>query len=93
MLAAKEIKSLKIKAHSLKPVVLLGQKGLTPAVLEEIDINLTSHKLMKIKLNQADKASRLALAEEIGTKLQAELIQIVGQVLNSLPTKTRRLAP
>jgi RNA-binding protein len=71
---------LKQKAHHLKPVVLLGAQGLTEAVLAEIDVALTAHELIKIKLSGGDKAQRQNWAEQICQHHQAELIQIIGQI-------------
>lgn len=49
--------SLKAKAHHLKPVILLGAKGLTPAVVEETNVALTAHELIKVKLSGVEKKS------------------------------------
>ena len=70
--------SLKAKAHHLKPVVLLGSKGLTPAVIEETNIALTAHELIKVKINGAEKADRQIIATELSQQLQAELVQLIG---------------
>ncbi len=53
--------SLKAKAHHLKPVILLGAKGLTPAVIEETNNALLIHELIKVKISGAEK--------EIGMRL------------------------
>ena len=37
-------------AITLHPVVAIGQHGLTPAVLHEIDVNLIAHELIKIRV-------------------------------------------
>lgn len=70
--------TLKSKAHHLKPVVLLGAKGLTPAVVDETHLALLSHELIKIKINGAEKADRQAIAAEICNQLKAELVQLIG---------------
>ena len=41
-------RALRAKAHHLRPFVSIGQHGLTPAVLHEIDVNLLAHELIKI---------------------------------------------
>lgn len=74
-------RNLSAKAHALKPVVLLGQHGLTPAVLNEIDHALQAHELIKVKLTGSDRDSKHALAEVIATKTQAEIIHIRGYLL------------
>ena len=70
--------ALKAKAHHLKPVVLLGTKGLTPAVIEETNVALTAHELIKIKINGAEKEDRQLIAEKICAELKAEFIQLIG---------------
>ena len=70
--------ALKAKAHHLKPVVLLGAKGLTPAVISETDVALVAHELIKVKINGAEKEDRQAMAAELCQALQAELVQLIG---------------
>ena len=70
--------SLKAKAHHLKPVVLLGAKGLTPAVIEETNIALISHELIKVKINGAKKEDRQLIATELCAQLKAALVQLIG---------------
>jgi RNA-binding protein len=73
-------KILKAKAHHLKPVILLGTKGLTTAVLDETNIALTTHELIKVKIKGVEKEDKIATAIEICEKLRAELVQIIGNV-------------
>lgn len=73
-------KQLKSKAHTLKPVVIIGQSGLTESVLNEIDIALNVHELIKIKI-RAEKPQRVQFSEEIIAKLDASHIQHIGQII------------
>ena len=73
--------ALRAQAHHLKPVILLGAKGWTPAVQEETDSALTTHELIKIKLTGVEKDDRQALALTISTAVQAEMIQLIGHTL------------
>ncbi len=75
-----QIRELKRLAHPLKPVVMVGQQGLSENVHNEIDIALDVHELIKIKLAGADKAERDRLSREIVTKHNASLIQIIGRM-------------
>ncbi|CDZ75947.1 RNA-binding protein [Legionella massiliensis] len=70
--------ALKARAHHLKPVVLLGAKGLTPAVIEETKVALIAHELIKIKINGAEKEDRRLIAAELCQQLEAELVQLIG---------------
>lgn len=73
-------KQLKAKAHSLKPVIIVGQAGLTESVLQEIEITLDTHELIKIKI-RAEKEQRNQTRDQIIIKTQAELIQTIGQII------------
>ncbi|EHL29336.1 ribosome assembly RNA-binding protein YhbY [Legionella drancourtii] len=70
--------SLKAQAHHLKPVVLLGAKGLTEAVIAETNIALLAHELIKVKINGAEKEDRILMANELCQQLKAELVQLIG---------------
>ncbi|HHF7367578.1 TPA: ribosome assembly RNA-binding protein YhbY [Legionella bozemanae] len=74
-------KSLKAQAHHLKPVVLLGAKGLTEAVIAETDIALLAHELIKVKINGAEKEDRVIMAAELCEQLHAELVQMIGNTV------------
>ena len=71
-------KELRKKAYSLKPFVMIGQNGLTDAVLAEIDIALNAHELIKIRIRGVDKNKRSELFLRIEQKLDAEVIHQIG---------------
>lgn len=73
-------KKLKSEAHSLHPVVIIGQSGLTDAVLAEIELALDHHELIKVKI-RAERDDRKVISEKICTSTSAELIQSIGQVI------------
>jgi len=72
-------KKLKAEAHALKPVVMIGQSGLTDAVLAEIELALDSHELIKVKI-RAEREDRREISEKICLSTGAELIQAIGQI-------------
>ncbi len=74
-------RQLRGSAHSLKPVVILGDKGLTDNVLEEINRALDDHELIKIRINAADKAQRQQITQDICEKTQAQLIHTIGHII------------
>ena len=80
-LTAAQRRELKARAHPLHPVVMIGDSGLTPSVINEIDVNLKSHELIKIRVFGDDRAARAALIDDIGTKLDAALVQHIGKIL------------
>jgi RNA-binding protein len=73
-------RKLKKLVHHLKPVVLLGQKGLSEPVLNEIEIALETHELIKIKLSGEDRDARRSIIETICEKTGSELIHTIGHV-------------
>jgi len=68
---------LKGLAHDLKSVVMIGDKGLTQPVFEEIKIALEAHELVKINI-RADKDERNTITEKIINKTQSEKVQAIG---------------
>ncbi len=76
-----ERKALKARAHALDPIVHLGEKGLTEAVIAEIGRALATHELLKVRAGGLDRDEREAAFAEICTKLDAQLVQHIGKVL------------
>ena len=72
-------KKLRAEAHTLKPVVMVGQSGFTAAVIAEIEQALASHELIKVKI-RAEREERKLISEKICTDTGAELIQTIGQI-------------
>lgn len=71
---------LRQKAHALKPVIIIGANQLTPAVLQETDVALNAHELIKIRINAENREDRHRIMEEICAKLHAELISRIGHI-------------
>jgi RNA-binding protein len=72
---------LKSLAHSRQPVVMIGNNGLTPAVMKEIDLALNAHELIKIKAASDEPDIRRAWLEEIAAATGAAAVQQIGKVL------------
>ncbi len=72
-------KKFRAEAHTLKPVVMIGQSGLTTGVLAELDQALNIHELIKIKI-RAERDQRKLISEKICSDTGAELIQTIGQI-------------
>lgn len=81
MLSKEQRLRLKQQSHHLKPVVLIGQKGLTAAVFNETELALTAHECIKIKLNGCDKDDRISLTQNLCQHLNAELIDSIGHMV------------
>jgi putative YhbY family RNA-binding protein len=74
-------RELRAKAHHVHPVVIVGQHGLTPAVLHEIDVNLLAHGLIKVRVFSEDRGEREAMLERICAALDAASVQHIGRLL------------
>lgn len=74
-------KNLKAQAHHLKPVVIIGSKGLTPAVVEETNVALIAHELIKVKIHGAERPDRILMANDLSQQLEADLIQLIGNTV------------
>lgn len=74
----KTLRSLRSLAHALKPVVRLGQHGLTAAVSKELDGALSHHELVKVKLSVGDKETRLTQLDALCASVDAICVQQIG---------------
>jgi putative YhbY family RNA-binding protein len=72
---------LRSQAHGLAPVVMIGDSGLTPAVVKEIDASLNSHGLIKIRVLGDDRDARISHYETICADLSAAPVQHIGKLL------------
>lgn len=72
---------LRAQAHSLHPVVMIGDAGLTEAVVKEADRALNSHELIKVKAATDDRESRAAMLASLCDALGAVAIQHIGKTL------------
>ena len=75
---SKAIASLRILAHTLNPVVRIGSKGLSASGMKEIDLNLSAHELIKIKIQNDDRSVRESMLIEICGALQATAVHHIG---------------
>jgi len=73
-------RALKQQAQQLKPVVMLGQAGLTEGVLAEVERALFDHELIKVRITGYDRDERDAQVAEIARQTNAALVQRIGNV-------------
>jgi|TARA_B100000787_G_scaffold154421_1_gene129259 RNA-binding protein len=81
MLNSKQISYLKSLSHSINAVVQVGNKGLSDAVIKEIEGNLKAHELIKIQVQVSDKLKRQEFLNLICKKLNAISINHIGKQL------------
>jgi RNA-binding protein len=74
-------KALKASAHHLKPVVMIGDAGLSDTVMAEAQLALRAHELIKIRVLGDDRARRDALMRELCSALGCAPVQTIGKLL------------
>ncbi len=68
-------------AHSLKPVVFVGQKGFSPTLIDAMNEALDRHELVKVKFIEfKEKEQKLALVRQIETAASCEMVAVVGHM-------------
>jgi RNA-binding protein len=79
-LTERQKKFLRREAHNLKPVVTVGDKGMTDALVKELDGALEHHELIKIKVRVGDRDARDEMIGELAKKSRAVLVSRVGNI-------------
>jgi RNA-binding protein len=79
-LTERQKKFLRRQSHDMKPVVTIGDKGITKGVLGELNSALEHHELIKVKVRVGDRDARDAAIAELTEKSGAVLISRVGNI-------------
>lgn len=79
-LTGKQRRYLAAEAHHLEPVVMIGQKGISPSLLKMVDQALNDHELIKCKF-QDFKETKKELSHQIAKETQSHMIRLIGNVL------------
>lgn len=80
-ITSRERSALRAAAHPLRPVVLIGDNGLSEAVLKEIDLNLNAHGLIKVRANGQDRDEREEMLGRICDSLSCASVHHLGKML------------
>ncbi|MCE3269316.1 MAG: yhbY [Burkholderiales bacterium] len=80
-LSVKQRQYLKGLAHDLNPVVMIGDKGLTDAVIKEVITSLNAHEIIKIRVLGDDRKLRTSMIDDLCQKTNASLVQHIGKLL------------
>jgi RNA-binding protein len=81
MLTQKQKRFLRSLAHPLHPLLQIGNRGITGALIDEADHALVHHELVKIRLQAGERDARQSAAEVIAERTNAEVVQLLGRVL------------
>lgn len=78
-MTGKQRRHLRGLAHDLNPVVLVGQKGVTDGLVEQVSAQLMAHELIKVKVHDADEMDEVA--RKLHAATGAALVQSIGKNL------------
>jgi len=79
-LNVKQRQHLKALAHHRKPVVQVGNAGITAAVIKEIELALGHHELIKIRLPGVEREARSEMLKKICAAATADAVQEIGRM-------------
>ena len=74
-------KQLRKLGHELKPVVFIGKDGLTETVIDAIEVALTAHELIKVKIINTSTLAKQDAAQSVPSKTKSSLVQLIGKTL------------
>ena len=82
---------LRGQAHGLKALMQVGGKGVTPALVAELDAVLERHELVKVKVAAEDREARDAMIAALAERTDAALVQRIGHTaVFYRPSKDKR---
>jgi len=96
MLSEHQKKHLRGLGHQLKPVVTVGDAGLSDSLFDEYERTLEHHELIKVKVRLGDRKERDSLIATLCERSNAELVQRIGNValvFRANPEKNKILLP
>ena len=73
-------KHLRRLGHDRNPIVLVGQAGLSPNLVAELDRALADHELVKVRARVGGRVERDTILDELASSTRSELVQRIGHV-------------
>jgi RNA-binding protein len=73
--------ALRARAHHVETVVLIGNGGISAAILKEIDRALTAHELIKVRVPGTDRIERDDASARIASEVSAARVTVIGKTL------------
>ena len=73
-------KHLRGLGHNLKPVIMVGDAGLTESVMAEFESTLSHHELIKIRVRVGDRKARDSIIDKLCETASATLVQRIGNM-------------
>lgn len=106
MLTGKQKRHLRALGHKLKPLIQIGKKEIEDALVNETNMALDHHELIKVKLLESCLLDRNEASDMLATACNAEIAQILGKTFllyrpaenpvimlpkTDIPAKTRKI--
>lgn len=88
-LSSADKKHYRAIAHNLNPVIIVGDKGLSEGLIDEVSRALRDHELIKVKVAIGDRDDRANLINDLVEKTGSELVQSIGKVAVILKKNTK----
>lgn len=79
-LTNKQTKYLRGLSHDIKPVVMIGNSGVTEGVLGELETCLARHELIKVRISGVEREDRQKMANDLCEKSNSELVNTIGHI-------------
>jgi len=73
-------KFLRGLGHQLKPMIMVGDSGLSESLLSEYESTLDHHELIKVRVRVGDRKARDEIIDKLCSEGSTELIQRIGNV-------------
>ena len=90
-LTSAQARFLRGAAHDLKAILQVGGKGITDALVAEVENQLELHELIKVKVAAEDREVRDAMIGELAERAGAALVQRIGHTaVLYKPSKEKR---
>lgn len=89
-------KYLRGLGHGLKPLIMVGDAGLTESLLAEYESTLAHHELIKVRVRVGDRQARDSIIDELCSTASATLVQRIGNmalVYRENPEKKKIVLP
>ncbi|MBN8261506.1 MAG: ribosome assembly RNA-binding protein YhbY [Xanthomonadales bacterium] len=73
-----QVRFLRGQAHDLKAMLQVGGKGITDALVAEVELALEHHELIKVKVAADDRELRDGMIADLAQRCGAALVQRIG---------------
>jgi len=80
-LTGKQVRFLRGLGHHLQPVVMVGKEELSEALIASVEEALTSHELIKVRLQEGCMLDRKEVADSLSRMTGSQVAQILGKTI------------